>query len=104
MSKSVLKPDSIWDYHKCFQLCYQAKTKLEELLVTIAEYDEMNPAANEIISRLLEEVALTALTARPLQSELNSEPLEPFEPVELEDDDVLDDLVQSHDLKHGVRD
>jgi len=90
MSKSVLKPDSIWDYHKCFQLCHQAKTKLEEALVTIAQYDEVNPVADEIISRLLEEAALTALTARPLQSELKSEPIKPFEPVEPEDDDVLD--------------
>jgi hypothetical protein len=92
MSKSAPAPDSIWEYHKCFQLCYQAKTKLEETLATIAEYDEPNPQADEIISRLLEEAALTALNARPQQWDFNSEPLdiEPFETIELEDDDFLD--------------
>jgi hypothetical protein len=92
MTQSALKPDSIWDYHKCFQLCHQAKTKLEEALATIAQYDEVSPAADEIISRLLEEAALTALTARPKQGELEVE-IAPIEPVEPDDEYNLDDLI-----------
>ncbi|MBR8837011.1 MAG: hypothetical protein DSM106950_24155 [Stigonema ocellatum SAG 48.90 = DSM 106950] len=90
MTNLTLKPDSVWDYHKCFRLCYQAKTKLEEALVTIAEYNEANPGSDEIISRLLEEAALIVLTARPKQLELESEIIAPFEPLEPEDDDAID--------------
>ncbi|MBO3459814.1 hypothetical protein G7B40_010975 [Aetokthonos hydrillicola Thurmond2011] len=92
MGKSASTPDSFWEYHKCFQRCHQAKTKLEETLATIAEYDEANPEADEIISRLLEEAALIALNARPQQWDFNSEPIdiEAFEPIELEEDDFID--------------
>jgi|GEM_PF-6729671 hypothetical protein len=93
MKNTAPNPDLIWEYHKCFQLCYQAKTKLEEALATIAEYDEMNPSADEIISRLLEEAALTALSARPQQWELKSDVIEPMAPVEPEEEYSLDDLL-----------
>ena len=95
MTKSPPRPDSIWKYHKCFRLCYEAKTKLEEALVTIAEYDEVNPVADEIISSLLEEAALAALSARPKQWKLKPEAIEPFEPVEPDDGDAIDYLVHN---------
>ncbi len=95
MTKSLPRQDSIWKYHKCFRLCYEAKTKLEEALVTIAEYDEVNPVADEIISSLLEEAALAALSARPKQWKLKPEAIEPFEPVEPDGDDAIDYLVHN---------